>query len=170
MTDITDSKQLELIDRGTTLKFTISPLPCGSASKLIVALGKVCVNDKTIDGLMIQQSLHNALRTGVTVAGVDREKLEEWYKLNKDQQVGNLINAIIHGLNDDNHDIIINKFLAGVIYNNGTMTVTGQDAYRNDYIKSYLTLYKLLIEVFKITFSEGLDVLGKLTSPSIQEV
>lgn len=170
MTDICDVKHLELMDRGTKLKFTVTPLSCGNASKLIVQLSKVCVNDKTIDGALAQQSLHNAMRTGVVIEGIDKSKLEAWYKLTKDQQISNLFNAIVQGLNDDNHDIIINKFLTGVMYNNGSVTIPGQEAYANDMIKDYLVLYKLLREVFVITFWEGLVELGKLISPNTAEV
>lgn len=155
-------KTIEIIDNGIAKKFIIKQLKCMIASKLLIQLGQIVVNDKFIDGLLIKQQIHNIAGTGVEVKGVSQAEIDEYAKTANDQQMKNLINSILSGLNDINHDEIVQKFLSGVVYLNGALEVAGWDAYEQDMIHDVPTLYQLIYEVAIDTFTGAFERLGKL--------
>ena len=159
-----NTKSIQIKDDDITKKFTVKPLKCMLASKLILNIAKLIVNDNSYDSFIIQQTLHNALQTGVEVEGVTKEQIQSFYKKNQTDQIKSVIISLLNSIDDTTHDDIVNKFLTGVVYHNGSQEMSGNDAYDNEMIKEVPTLYKLIYEVAIISFGGVISNLGKLVN------
>jgi hypothetical protein len=158
----TDNKKIKLIDRGIEKTFTIKMLFAVQALKLIREISLVLSDLELIKSIVLKQFISNMLQSGEKHEGVDNKELMELMQMDIPQIISLLIQSVIRGLDDKTLEILVDKFMVGVIFHSSpTLSYPGNEALQMNMILDFETVIALIKEVFTLNFSGVIERIKK---------
>lgn len=152
-----ENKKVTYNDNKVDKEFLITPFPAVPALKLVVEILSLMSNTDVIKSVIMQQFVHNVLQTGVKVDGLDPAEFQAMLEMDSANFIANIINSIIHGLNDKRIDEILEKCLSNVLYLNGSERHNAYEALQYGMIQDFTVVIGLLKDVMMLNFAGAFD-------------